>query len=167
VMYNASVYRDRSGEIVGLFAAARDISRLKNAEEKNLWLAAIVESSDDAIIGKTLDGIITSWNKGAATVYGYKDNEVLGKPISLLVPSDRQDEISQFLERISRGKHVEHHETVRRKKDGPEIDVSLTISPIRNAEGRIIGASTIARDITAHKRAEDALRESEAFYRSL
>ena len=121
-----------------------------------MLLAAIVESSDDAIIGKTLDGIITSWNKGAANVYGYKDTEAVGKPISLLVPPDRQDEVSQFLERIKRGEHVEHYETVRRKKDGREIDVSLTISPIRSAEGRIIGASTIARDITDAKESSKA-----------
>jgi two-component system, cell cycle sensor histidine kinase and response regulator CckA len=151
VMYNASVYRGSAGEIVGLFAAARDISRSKQAEEKNLWLAAIVESSDDAIIGKTLDGTITSWNKGAANIYGYQDAEVLGKPISLLVPPDRQDEVQQLLGRIRRGEHVEHYETVRRKKGEREIDVSLTISPIRTAEGRIMGASTIARDITEQK----------------
>ncbi len=148
VMYNVSVYHDRSGDIVGLFAAARDISRSKQAEEKNLRLAAIVESSDDAIIGKSLDGIITSWNRGAANIYGYKEDEVVGKPVSLLVPPERHDELSRLLERAKQGEHVEHHETVRRKKDGRDIDVSLTISPIRNPEGRITGASTIARDIT-------------------
>lgn len=159
VIYNASVYRDRSGEVAGLFAAARDVSQRKKAEEKNLWLAAIVESSDDAIIGKSLDGIITSWNEGAEKIYGYKDSEAVGKPITLLVPPGRQDEVSLFLERIKRGGHVEHHETVRRKKDGRDINISLTISPIRNVEGRFIGASTIARDITERKRAEEELRK--------
>ena len=133
----------------------------KQAEEKNLWLAAIVESSDDAIIGKTLDGIITSWNKGAENIYGYKDTEAVGKPISILVPPDRQDEVSQFLERIRRGEHVEHYETVRRKKDGREIDISLTISPIKNAEGGIIGASTIARDITEQKSLQRQLLQAQ------
>ena len=161
VIYNASVYYDHSGKVAGLFAAARDISHRKQAEEKNLWLATIVESSDDAIIGKTLDGTITSWNKGAENVYGYKDTEAVGKPISILASPDRQDELSTLLARIRRGEHVEHHETVRRKKDGREIDVSLTISPIRNAEGRIIGASTIARDITEQKSLQRQLLQAQ------
>lgn len=161
VMYNASVYHDASGQIVGLFAAARDISRSKQAEEKNLWLAAIVESSDDAIIGKNLDGIITSWNKGAAKIYGYRDTDVLGKPISLLVPPDRQDEVSQLLKRIKLGEHVEHYETVRRKKDGREIDVSLTVSPVRNAQGEVVGASTTARDVTEQKSLQRQLLQAQ------
>jgi two-component system cell cycle sensor histidine kinase/response regulator CckA len=161
VVYNASVYHDSSAEIVGLFAAARDISQRKQAEEKNLWMAAIVESSDDAIIGKTLDGLMTSWNKGAANLYGYTDAEAVGQPISLLVPPDRQDEVSQLLEKIKRGEHVEHYETVRRTKKGRAIDISLTISPIRNPEGEIIGASTIARDITAQKSLQRQLLQAQ------
>ena len=167
VMYNASVLRDSSGEIAGLFAAARDISDRRQAEEKNVQLAAIVESSDDAIIGKSMHGIITSWNQGAENIYGYKNTEAVGKPVSLLTPPDRQDEVPQFLERIKGGGHIRHYETVRRTKDGRDIDVSLTISPIRYTDGTIIGASTIARDITERKRMEEALRESDKHYRTL
>lgn len=161
VMYNASVYRDESEKIVGVFAAARDISDRIRAEERNALLAAIVESSDDAIIGKTLDGIITSWNKGAANIYGYQDTEVLGKPISILVPPDRHDEVPLLLERARRGEHVEHYETVRRKKDGRDSDVSLTVSPITNAEGGIVGASTIARDISEQKSLQRQLLQAQ------
>ena len=158
---------DREGRVVSVMTVSRDITERKQAEEKNLWLAAIVESSDDAIIGKTLDGIITSWNKGAENIYGYKDSEALGKPISILVPPDRQDELSLLLARINRGDHVEHCETVRRKKDGREFDISLTISPIRNAKGRIIGASTIARDITESKRAEKEIHRSQVLLETI
>ncbi len=147
-------------ETVSLLAdMAWDIADRKRSEDKNLWLAAIVESSDDAIIGKNLDGIITSWNKGAENIYGYKDVQAVGKPIYLLAPPDRQEEVSGLLERIKRGEHIEHYETVRRKRDGSEIAISLTISLIRNAEGRIIGASTIGRDITERKRAEEELAQ--------
>jgi two-component system cell cycle sensor histidine kinase/response regulator CckA len=161
VVYNASVYHDSSGRVAGLFAAARDISQRKQAEEKNLWLATIVESSDDAIIGKSLDGTITSWNKGAEHVYGYKDTEAVGKHISILASPDRQNELSTLLARLRRGEHVQHHETVRRKKDGREIDISLAISPIKSAEGGIIGASTIARDITEQKSIQRQLLQAQ------
>jgi len=147
----ASSLHDDKGRITGNIAVLVDITERKRAEEKNAQLAAIVESSDDAIIGKTLDGIITSWNKGAENIYGYKHSEVVDKPICLLVPAERQDEVPELLARIKRGEHVERYETVRLKKDGSEIDVSLTISPIKNIEGRIVGASTIARDITEEK----------------
>lgn len=161
VVYNASVFRDGSGRIVGLFAAARDISLRQQAEEKNLWLASIVESSDDAIIGKSLDGVITSWNKGAEKIYGYKEDEAIGEMISLVVPPDRRHEVARFLERIGYGEHTEHYETVRRRKDGREIDVSLTISPIRNTTGHIIGASTIARDISQQKSLQRQLLQAQ------
>ena len=151
VVYNASVLRDGSGRVAGLFAAARDVSLRKQAEDKNLRLASIVESSDDAIIGKSLDGMITSWNKGAEKVYGYREDEAVGKALSLIVPPDRRNEIPYFLERIRNGEPIEHYETIRRRKDGREIDVSITISPIKNTAGRITGASTIARDISQHK----------------
>ena len=126
-----------------------------------------MESSDDAILGKTLDGIITSWNKGAEKIYGYLEKEVIGQPISMLVPTDRQDEAPQILGRLARGEAVNHYETVRRRKDGQEIQISLTISPIRNLAGRIIGASTIARDVTERIRIERELRESEERFREL
>ena len=152
--------RRRVDELEELLTAHRQ------GEEKNLYLASIVESSDDAIIGKTLDGIITSWNEGAEKIYGYKQTEIMGKPVSLLVPPDHQDEVLQFLDNIRRGEHIQRYETVRRKKDGNEIDVSLTISPIRNKEGRVIGASTIARDITGRKRTLDTLLHSQERYKS-
>jgi PAS domain S-box-containing protein len=123
-------------------------------------LASIVDSSDDAIIGKDLDGRITAWNRGAERIYGYASREMLGQNISLLAPRDRPDEIPQILERIRRGESIEHFNSVRIAKDGRRLDVSISISPIR-AAGRVIGASAIARDITAQKRAEEHLRQAQ------
>ncbi|HTQ51026.1 MAG TPA: PAS domain S-box protein [Candidatus Acidoferrales bacterium] len=137
----------------------RDITERKEAEKALLHYAALVESSDDAIIGKTLDGHITSWNKGAAAVFGYTRGEMLGKPISLLIPRDRKNEEPEILERIKRGESVDHYETLRRRKDGRLIDISVTVSPIRDAEGKIIGASKVARDITGRKRLEREILE--------
>jgi two-component system, cell cycle sensor histidine kinase and response regulator CckA len=133
-----------------------------NHEEALSQLAAIVESSDDGIIGKALDGTITSWNSGAEEIYGYRADEVKGRPISILMPPDRADEMPQILERISRGERIRHYETIRVTKDGREINVSLTISPIRVGAGTIIGASTITREITTHKKEEEQLREQAA-----
>ncbi len=129
-------------------------------------LAAIVQSSDDAIIGKSLEGIIVSWNLGAERIYGYPSSEVIGRHISILVPDNYPDETSEFLGRIGRGERIERLETMRRRKDGRQICVSLTISPVKDPTGTIVGASTIARDITQRKRSEDALRESESRYRA-
>ena len=133
----------------------------KKIGELNERLAAIVENSSDAIIGKDLDGVITSWNKGAERIYGYKAEEVIGRPVSVLVPSGQTDEIPQILGKISRGENIEHYETMRVGKDGRQVCVSLTVSPIKNFEGEIIGASTIARDITRRKQMEEALRVHE------
>ncbi len=133
----------------------------KAAEETLRRLAAIVESSNDAIISKNLDGIIVSWNKGAERLYGYTAEEIVGKPLTILVLPDHPDELPALMERLRRGEHISHYETVRVAKDGTRIDVSLTISPVRDAQGKIIGASKIARDITERKRAEAALRKSE------
>ena len=123
------------------------------------FLAAIVESSDDAIYGKTLDGVILSWNHGAERMFGYAAGEVLNRSVNILVPPNSPDEVAQILERLKRGERVDHFETARQKKDGEHIDVSLTISPIRDASGRIVGASTVARDITEQKRMREALRQ--------
>ncbi len=133
----------------------------READETLAQLAAIVESSNDAIIGKTLDGIITSWNSGAEKIYGYSAQEAIGSPIAILVPPELPEDEPRFLERIKRGDRVDRHETVRFRKDGQRIDVSLTISPIKDTTGNIIGASTIARDITEHKRMQQALRDSD------
>jgi formate hydrogenlyase transcriptional activator len=138
-----------------------DITKRNLAEWQAAQLAAIVQSSDDAIIGNTLDGIITSWNKSAEKIYGYREDEVVGRPISLLVPPGSEDEVRQILDKIKNGEYVEHYETLRRKKDGQDIYMSLTVSPIRDAEGRIVAASTIGRDITERKQAEEQLRNSE------
>ena len=137
----------------------RDITERKEAEKALLHYAALVESSDDAIIGKTLEGCITSWNKGAEGVFGYTRKEMLGKSISLLIPPDRKDEEPEILEKIKRGESVDHYETLRRRKDGKLIDISVTISPIRNPDGEIIGASKVARDITERKRLEKEILE--------
>jgi PAS domain S-box-containing protein len=134
----------------------------KRVEQERRQLAAVVESSDDAIIGKNLDGIIISWNQGAERLYGYQAEEVIGQPISILAPPDRPDETLCLLARLKQGEPIAHLETVRVRKDGTRLDVSVNISPIKDAEGRIIGASAITRDITGRKRAEEALRTSQA-----
>lgn len=130
-------------------------------------LAAIVASSDDAIIGKTLDGIISTWNEGATRIFGYLPHEVIGKPVTLLIPADRQHEEVEILERLRAGERVDHYETVRLRKDGTLLDISLSVSPIRNTAGEIVGASKIARDITPQKRAEEALRVSNLRFRHM
>jgi PAS domain S-box-containing protein len=129
-------------------AAGRAAGSAANAPDPNDWLAAIIEGSDDAIVSKDLNGIIRSWNPGAARLFGYEADEVIGKPITILIPRDRMEEEPAILAEIKRGMRVEHFETVRKRKDGTPIDISLTISPIRNAKGEIVGASKIARDIT-------------------
>jgi PAS domain S-box-containing protein len=146
--------KDRDGNIVGAVNCFQDITERKRSEEAALRLAAIIESSDDAIVSKDLDGTITSWNGGAERIFGYFAEEIIGKSIMLLVPPDHQEEEKAILDRIRRGQRVDHYETVRRRKHGGLIDISLTVSPVRNAQGIVIGASKIARDITEHKRNE-------------
>jgi PAS domain S-box-containing protein/putative nucleotidyltransferase with HDIG domain len=135
-----------------------DITRRKQAEEQRTHLVAIVETSDDAIIGKTLEGIITSWNPGAQRLYGYSAEEAIGKPISMIIPPDHRDELPEILTRLMDGERVEHFETVRLRKDGRRVDVSITVSPIKDASGRVTGASSIGRDITERKQAEARIK---------
>jgi PAS domain S-box-containing protein len=132
-------------------------AELRESEQQLRWLASIVQSSDDAIVSKNLDGIITSWNKGAERVFGYTAEEAIGQPITIVIPQDRQDEERTILTRIRRGERIEHFETVRQRRHGSLIWVSLTISPVKNAEGKIVGASKIARDITEQKRTSDQI----------
>jgi PAS domain S-box-containing protein len=152
---------DMNGRLCGAINVFEDITDLKQAERASRQLAAIVESSEDAIISKDLNGIITSWNRAAEQLFGYTAEEIIGKSVSLLIPPERYDEEQGIVERIRRGERIEHYETVRQRKDGKRLDISLTVSPIRDAEGNIIGASKIARDISQRKRAQEALRESE------
>jgi PAS domain S-box-containing protein len=167
VLAHANPIFDEAGRLLGAVNVLVDITERQQVEVMRQHLAAIIESSDDAIIGKTLEGVITSWNRGAERLYGYTAAEVLGKPISLLIPPDLADEFPQIIERLRRGEHIDHYETQRLRKDGMRLDVSLTISPIRDASGRLIGASKVARDITERKQAEEALRESEARFHLL
>ena len=164
---SAAPIRDGAGIPSGAVLVFRDVTERKRAEEAQARLAAIVESSDDAIISKTLDGSIRSWNAGAERLFGHKSSEAVGQSITLIIPPDRLEEERDILDRLRRGERVEHFETVRLAKDGRLLNVSLTISPIRDAEGRIIGASKIARDVTDRTRVEAALRRSEERYRSL
>jgi PAS domain S-box-containing protein len=140
--------------------------RLKSDKAIGL-LASIIDSSDDAIVSKTLEGIITSWNRGAERLFGYTAKEAIGQPISMIIPLDRRDEETQILGRLRQGERIDHFDTVRVRKDGTKLDISLTISPVRDAAGKIIGASKIARDITGRKRIERELNESEQRFRTL
>ena len=136
------------------------LTDLRSGELAQYWLAALIESADDAIISKTLDGIITSWNAGAQRIFGYTAEEVIGKSVTILIPPDHIDEEPAILARLRAGNRIEHYETVRRMKDGRLIDISLTVSPIRGPNGQIVGASKIARDITEQKQARKALDDA-------
>jgi len=158
---SAAPMLDGSGSPVGTVLVFRDVTERRQAEEAQARLATIVESSHDAIISKTLDSVIRTWNAGAERLFGYKAEEAIGRSILLIIPPDRLDEEKMILARLARGERIEHYETVRVAKDGRQLDISLTISPIRDAEGNIIGASKIARDVTERRRAMEALREAD------
>jgi PAS domain S-box-containing protein len=156
--------RDRSGNVVFLHPTGTDITErkrveteLRDSEQKLRYLGSIVENSDDAIVSKNLDGIIISWNGGAERVFGYTAEEAIGQPITIVIPADRHSEERDILTRIRRGERIDHFETVRQRKHGSLIVVSLTVSPIKNAEGKIVGASKTARDVTERKRAQDQI----------
>jgi PAS domain S-box-containing protein len=150
-------FLEAAGKPRQYMAIRADITERKKAEEARNWLAAVVESSGDAIISKTLQGKITAWNRGAEKIFGYSEAEVIGQPALILFPPGRENEETEILERIRRGEYVAHFETVRVRKDGTQIDVSATISPIKDRSGAIVGASKIARDITERKQAEKRL----------
>jgi PAS domain S-box-containing protein len=155
-----SPVRDDSGTIIGASSIKRDISERRRALETSSRLAAIVESSDDAIVSKALDGTVLTWNAAAERMYGYQAAEIVGRSIYDLVPNDLRSEEESILKRVGRGEHVAHYETRRCRKDGTQLDISLTLSPIRGGGGEIIGASSIQRDISERRRAEEALRQA-------
>jgi PAS domain S-box-containing protein len=156
--------RGSAGEVEGILIHGVDVTK---AERANNLLGAIVDSSDDAIVSKNLDGMITSWNKGAQRIFGYTAEEAIGKHISLIIPADRRDEEIDILRRIKAGNRIDHFETVRQRKDGTLFDISVTISPVKDSTGRIIGASKVARDISQRRQSEIALRQSEERFRKL
>jgi PAS domain S-box-containing protein len=151
--------RDDGGRVVGGINMLLDVTERKRAERARAHLAALVESSDDAIVSKDLNGAIASWNPAAERLFGYTALEAIGKSITMIIPSDRLDEETTIIGRIRRGERVDHYETVRRRKDGTMVDISLTVSPIMDANGRIVGASKIARDVTERKLIEKARAE--------
>jgi len=166
VSLTLSPIADTAGKPIGVSTIARDITERLRVEEALRRLAAVVEASDDAIFSVGTDLRITSWNPGAETVFGFSKSEILGRSVSALIPPDRLDEIPQIRERLERGEHL-HFDTVRVRKDGVPIHIALTISPIKNTAGRIVGASNVAHDITERRRAEEELRKSEERFRLL
>jgi len=154
--------RNISGDLLEYVGTSIDVTERKRGEQATRLLAAVVESSHDAIVSKNLDGIITSWNTGAERLFGYAAEEAVGQNITLIIPPDRRDEERAIIEQLTRDERVDHFETVRMRKDGSLLDVALTISPMKDAAGRIVGASKMARDITERKRAEEALRQAQA-----
>ena len=158
---------DYEGKVIGWFATITNITERKKAEETNSFLASIVESSDDAIISKDLNGIITSWNKSAERMFGYKTEEVIGKSITILIPHTLIGEEAKILKQLRKGRQIKHYETVRQRKDGTLLDVSLTISLVKDNLNNIIGVSKIVRDISERKQAEAALREQQYFTQNI
>ncbi|HWC95331.1 MAG TPA: PAS domain S-box protein [Candidatus Sulfopaludibacter sp.] len=161
VSITISPIRDAQGVVIGASHVARNVSDRKRIEEQLNRVASIVESSDDAIVSKTLDGMILTWNRGAESLYGYPAAEAIGRSMTLLIPEDRPNEEADILDRIRRGERVHHFETVRRTKNGKLIDVSVTISPVYDQTDRIIGASHVARDVTERKQLEEQMRHTQ------
>jgi len=157
-----SPIKDALGNIIGASKVARDISERRQIHELVARLAAIIDSSDDAIVSKTLDGVITSWNRGAEKIFGYPAAEAIGQGIFLIVPDDRRAEEEDVLERLRHGEKIEHFETVRRAKDGRRLHVSMSVSPIKDAQGNVIGVSNVARDVTERILAQESLRRAHA-----
>ena len=160
-----SPIRDAAGTITGASCLAQDVSERRRAERAAARLAAIVESSEDAIIGKTLEGTITSWNRGAELIYGYSAAEAIGNHASILATAEHKYDAARLLEAVAAGEPVSHLQTIRRRKDGEVIDVSLTVSPIKDTAGEVIGASSVARDVSEQRRAEHALKDAEERFR--
>ena len=158
---SAAPIQDGDGAIAGVVLVFRDISERRRAEKTQATLAAIVESSDDAIVSKDLNGRIMTWNLGAERLFGYREDEAIGQPITLIIPPERIHEEAEILRRIRNGERIDHYETVRIRKDGTPAEISLTVSPVRSADGTIIGASKIARDITERRAMERQLREAD------
>src|SRR5689334_3322480 len=140
--------------------AVIDAANLKSPEFAPYWLAALIDSADDAIISKTLEGIITSWNQGAERIFGFTAEEAVGNPITIIIPPDHLDEEPTILARLRAGERIEHFETVRQRKDGTRRDISLTVSPIKGPDGKVVGASKIARDVTEQRQARRELDEA-------
>jgi PAS domain S-box-containing protein len=164
---SAAPMLDQSGVPVGVVLVFRDVTERRRADEAQARLAAIVESSQDAIISKTLEGVIRTWNTGAERLFGYTAEEAIGRSITLIIPPERLNEEEMILAQVARGEPIELYETVRVAKDGRRLHISLTVSPVRDWEGRVIGASKVARDVTERKQAEEALRASELRFRTL
>src|SRR5262249_33507297 len=149
---------DHAGRLVGAINMLADITERRASETAGALLAAIVEDSEDAIISKTLEGVITSWNSGAQRIFGYRPQEIIGKHLPVLIPPERHPEEDEILRRLRSGERIDHFETVRLAKDGTRLVISLTVSPVRDVTGRVIGASKVARNITEQVRAREAIR---------
>ena len=167
MLLNARLIEDPLHKTERILLAIEDITERTQAQASSARLAAIVESSDDAIIGKNLLGVVISWNMGAQQLFGYTAQEAMGQPVAILIPPDRLDEEPRMLEQLRQGKKMDRYQTIRRRKDGSRVDVSLTVSPIKDAQGRLIGASEIARDITERELLEAAIRQNEALFSTI
>ena len=161
VLLTISPVKDRTGKIVGVSKIARNITSQKQSDQLRFWMSAIVESSDDAILSKNLSGIITSWNRAAERIFGYTEPEVLGRSILMLIPEELHAEEKDILDKLRAGERIDHFETIRLRKNGERINVSLTISPVRDSSGKIVGASKVLRDISERKRLEQSLLQAE------